>query len=331
VTLQAVLTDGLDIARANALTSSALQLIIMPTEKCNFRCTYCYEEFIQGKMSQQTVSGIKSLIARRAQSISELRLDWFGGEPTLAIEIIEEINGFAQTKILNGQTFFSSISTNGWLLNSANFGRLCDVNVHDYQISLDGESTTHDRTRILANGRGSYETIMRNMEDAAKTKRDFRINFRIHLYRYNIDSVHSLIERLARTFEHDSRFYCYVKAVENLGKDAKKIGLLDDKHIVDDLNERIKSAGMLSRGVGEVHPCYAAKANSLVIRSDGRVGKCTVALRDSRNTVGYLSENGTVQVDRERFLLWIRGALNGDPASLMCPLMGLPPIPAAQC
>src|SRR5436853_5308192 len=42
--------------------SNYLDLIILPTEACNFRCTYCYETFENKKMPRPVVTGIKSLI-----------------------------------------------------------------------------------------------------------------------------------------------------------------------------------------------------------------------------------------------------------------------------
>ena len=49
----------------DALTPKKLDLIIMPTEQCNFRCTYCYEDFKIGKMPRWVVNGIKALIDAR--------------------------------------------------------------------------------------------------------------------------------------------------------------------------------------------------------------------------------------------------------------------------
>lgn len=48
-----------------ALSSSNLELIILPTEHCNFRCLYCYEDFQVGRMKRPVVESIKKLISLR--------------------------------------------------------------------------------------------------------------------------------------------------------------------------------------------------------------------------------------------------------------------------
>ena len=65
--------------------------------------------------------------------------------------------------------------------------------------------------------------------------------------------------------------------------------------------------------------CYAARANAFVIRPDGRVAKCTVALDDERNTVGRLRKNGDVVIDPSRHLPWLQGLVSGDAVALNCP------------
>jgi uncharacterized protein len=69
--------------------------------------------------------------------------------------------------------------------------------------------------------------------------------------------------------------------------------------------------------------CYASKANSLAIRADGGIAKCTVALYDARNSVGKLQDDGTVSIDRERLLPWLRGLESLKPSELACPYNGM--------
>ena len=76
---------------AAAFLNKRLGLIIMPTEKCNYRCVYCYEDFEQGRMADSVSDGIVRLVASRAPLLDQLTISWFGGEPLLAMAVIEKI------------------------------------------------------------------------------------------------------------------------------------------------------------------------------------------------------------------------------------------------
>src|SRR5262245_33525306 len=96
------------------LSDRALELIILPTEQCNFRCTYCYEDFSIGRMMKKTVVGIRHLMQRRAPDLTGLQLSWFGGEPLLARSIVYELCDLAQQLALSNPTmsYTSSMTTN---------------------------------------------------------------------------------------------------------------------------------------------------------------------------------------------------------------------------
>src|SRR5690242_21908734 len=72
-------------------SSNYLNLIILPTEACNFRCTYCYETFENKKMSRSVVTGAKSLISARAGDVDAFDIGWFGGEPLPAKDVLTDI------------------------------------------------------------------------------------------------------------------------------------------------------------------------------------------------------------------------------------------------
>ncbi|HSQ60752.1 MAG TPA: CHAT domain-containing protein, partial [Acidobacteriota bacterium] len=76
--------------------------------------------------------------------------------------------------------------------------------------------------------------------------------------------------------------------------------------------------------------CYAAKANSFVVRADGRLNKCTVGLEEPNNQVGRIHGDGTVEVDASKLRWWMRGVWSGDAEERVCPLRGRaePPAPS---
>ncbi len=61
--------------------TDALELILLASEDCNFRCTYCYEDFARGTMLPEVREGVKNLVRKRIRKLNRLQVSWFGGEP----------------------------------------------------------------------------------------------------------------------------------------------------------------------------------------------------------------------------------------------------------
>ena len=59
----------------------ALELILLASEDCNFRCQYCYEDFTRGTMKPEIRESVKKLVLKRLPSLRYLSVSWFGGEP----------------------------------------------------------------------------------------------------------------------------------------------------------------------------------------------------------------------------------------------------------
>jgi uncharacterized protein len=72
-------------------------LIILPNEDCNFRCTYCYEKFLRGRMSPEVISGLSSFVSKKVKEMQYLEIQylnvaWFGGEPLLSRDIVYNLS-----------------------------------------------------------------------------------------------------------------------------------------------------------------------------------------------------------------------------------------------
>ena len=78
----------MSLSIAPLLAGNHQRLILMPTEQCNLRCTYCYEDFRHRHMEPRVVTGVKRFLSKRAPKLDLLRIDWFGGEPLLARPIV---------------------------------------------------------------------------------------------------------------------------------------------------------------------------------------------------------------------------------------------------
>ncbi len=303
--------------------SNYLNLIILPTEACNFRCTYCYETFENRKMPRPIVTGIKSLIDRRGADLDDLEIGWFGGEPLLALDVITEICKHAiDVSKTEGFTFRSGMTTNGYFLNQDRFSQCLDHKVDFFQISLDGDLDDHNASRKLASGKGTFDRIWSNLIAMKATHAEFVVMLRLHYTMQNFISVGQFARRIRDVFGDDSRFRFFFHHIARLGgpndEDITIVSEQDQKQI----EAHLWDASGLSPPPGhdESYICYAAKGNSLVIRSTGRLAKCTVALNDSCNDIGRISENGEVCVDQKKYQRWIAPLVEADWENVSCPL-----------
>ncbi|XAH25923.1 radical SAM protein [Xylophilus sp. GW821-FHT01B05] len=314
-----------------ALTTRALELTIFPTEQCNFRCTYCYEDFSIGKMKPDVVRGIKNLIDHRVSELDHLRLVWFGGEPLAALDIIEDIATYAKNSCIGKKVNFAQghITTNGYKLNLKTASRLVELGQSDFQISLDGDEKTHNRSRPLLSGGGTYGVIMRNIRELHASDLPFSITLRLHLMPTNLSGIESLLSELQTIIGGDSRFKIFLKRISNYGgPNAESIKTLDYK----DSEERVKRLTDNIAGNGGLSPisthseyiCYAAKPNSLLIRANGRIAKCTVALNESFNDIGEIHPDGSLSLDNSKLRPWMRGFSTLSQLDLACPLTQFP-------
>lgn len=306
------------------LSDKILELIIFPTEKCNFRCVYCYEDFKIGRMPPSLVDGIKKLIDNRIDGLDVLKIAWFGGEPLLAKEVMLDICAHASAAAAaNGCFYTSAATTNGYLLDIATAKRLAEVGLWEYQITLDGPPEDHDRTRVMANGEKTYDTIFGNLLALRESALDISVILRLHYGPHNIARYEKFLDYIIDTFGSDKRFSVDLQAVQNWGGPRK------DEIVVFGPNERRRLLARfqqhINQGISRPHDgpgttiCYAAKANSFVIRANGTIGKCTVALADERNAIGKLNDDGTVQISVAKLAPWIDGVKKMDMAALSCP------------
>lgn len=327
--------DHDELAEAGALREARvhrrdrLELILMPTEACNFRCTYCYEDFTLGRMLSGVRDGVRNLVRRRqAAGVGSLSIAWFGGEPLVAFDVIEELSEFFCAFAADtGVAYDAAMTTNGSLLTEEVAGRCLGLGIRKFQITLDGPRHVHDRSRPLMGGGGTFDDIVANVRALSRRDDRFKVSLRLNFSRDNAGSVPELLEELGEIAARDARFRVLFRAVGRwggpqdedvnacAGKEAElvKLGFYQDATerglVADDVIETLSPKASV---------CYAANPWSLVIRPNGTVSKCTVALRDPRNMVGRLREDGTLELDDRLMRLWTENDEASDHTCQQC-------------
>ena len=155
--------------------------LIKPTSHlCNLACEYCFYRRVAGVYSQPSTrmtAQTAELLIRQAlgQGPGRFSFCWQGGEPTLmGLDFFRNVIKIQADLIGPGQSIENSLQTNGLLIDNdwAEF-------LHDSQflvgLSLDGPAKIHDRYRVHANGKGSFDQVMQTVDRLARNKVDFNI------------------------------------------------------------------------------------------------------------------------------------------------------------
>jgi uncharacterized protein len=293
---------------------TALQLIILPTEQCNFRCVYCYESFVRGEMTAGLREGVRRFVAAQ-EGLATLDVHWFGGEPFLAPDtVLELMEWFRDDCAARGIAFTAGATTNGSLLVPELADRVIPLGIKQFQISLDGVEPEHDARRRAADGGRTFRAIIDNLRYLRQSTHEFTVMLR---HNFDPESVARLDEYLSvikAEFGGDPRFRTHFEAIGKWGgpndADLNVFEGRSGPHAILQARQAASAAGfrdhvLLSSMGPDGYACYAANPHSFVIGSDGTVYKCTVELDyHERNKVGRLNPDGVMDLDWARMALW---------------------------
>lgn len=289
-------------------------LILLPHEDCNFRCTYCYETFERGKMRPDIVAGLKHMVQSRIDQIRFLNIGWFGGEPCLARDIVYDLSEhFMELCARHGIPYRAAMTTNGYFLDDATVTRLLAGGVRHFQITIDGAEEAHDTVRHLRGGQPTYRRIFDNLVGMANRQDDFSVAVRVNFNPATVATIEEFLAEAAPHLAGDDRFFLDFHAVGRWGgpNDAT-MPVVAERSAVQtrlDLVARSTCHGFAATSLADAlkphgAACYAGKASSMVIGSDGTIYKCTVAFEDDRNKVGRLYPDGRVEIDAAKWKMW---------------------------
>ncbi len=297
--------------------TDSLTLEILPTNDCNLRCVYCFENPVKSRMSQETENRIIKFLKRNIPKIKEFRLDWFGGEPLLEKDIMIRISKEANQLCKKyGVPMYGTISTNGVLLDLDTFNNLIQNRIIEFQICIDGPREFHNSTRPHDKGKDSYEMIINNLKEIKENVKVnyFRIALRCNVTPHVIPYLERHINELYKIFGNDNRFYIMFQGVNDWGGERiKQTDVLKKRHnVYQKYYNMAKNIGLTSAEKLPFAPfkyCPGYKKNGFVVNYDGNIYKCSLILPDEKNNIdnkiGYLNEAGNAVIDENKLARWL--------------------------
>lgn len=261
------------------------KLMILATNACNFRCTYCKQKHVMKRLEGEIQERIYRLLEKKAQKHKKIEIDWFGGEPLMeyncVCEMLRKANEICKA---NHCELISTITTNGYALDEEKIRCLKQLNIKCMQITLDGNKKSHDQRRVLVNGKGTFSEVLKNVIGVARE--GIIVTLRINIDEENGTDITEIIDTIP---------------VELRSKIAIDICNLFQNE------ERISTYGLYKQAIerGYIYSqrwnryvsCHACMINATVIDTDGSVLICSNTSPEEQR-LGFVGENGTICIER---------------------------------
>lgn len=291
--------DELELVRENhstAVNKKDYFLTILPTLNCNYKCWYCIQDHIPSVMSEQTINDIKSHIRYMidVEKIESLRLDWFGGEPFMYFKkVILPISLYAKGICSeNNIPFCTTTTTNGYFLTSEVAAQLQEINMVNFQITLDGDKKNHDKVKFVNGCDSAFERVLDNINSLLSVNVNAFVYLRINYTHKTLST--KIVDQVNMHIEPNNR--------KRISITPHKVWQENpDKSFVSKLTEILKlfkESGYNVRWMNiqtDYTSCYVNRKYYTAINFNGNCLKCT-ASNDlySDEPPGKLNSDGTI-------------------------------------
>jgi uncharacterized protein len=297
----------------NRYSPYILNLTILPTLSCNFRCPYCFTKEGDGtfmdKLVYEKICKLVKNLTNNNKSTS-LHLSWMGGEPLLDFNTIKELT--MKLKELDGN-INALLVTNGYLMNREKIEQFKELDISRVQITLDGLQEEHNLTRIHKTDADSFSKIISNMDtffEVYNNRETVSLNVRVNLDRTK-DYLRKFIEvyKFLRKRYPFNNLFISPGFIEDIKSNGFNISCEFDKASVKNFFVDLVKIGLTEYSLypeNQVFDCAVKSANSFVIGPTGELYSCWENIGFNEYITGFLNEEGLpVITNNESFFRYL--------------------------
>jgi len=182
----------------DARDNTVLHLTIAPSLACNFACSYCYQNpYRNARLMSDSIrqATLRFIEARVIEGRRNVVLDWYGGEPLLAKQVVFEMTPAIRDVVVTAGGVLERVEiiTNGSLLDLDTAVRLRAAGVGSAQVSFDALQYVEGQKRGVFDENGEASPILANLLTA---KTHLELNLRINVSEQNKDEVPAIVDAL---------------------------------------------------------------------------------------------------------------------------------------
>jgi uncharacterized protein len=242
-------------------------------------------------MSKKVQDGILDFVDK-FEVAKSLRVTWYGGEPTLAIDTIKYLSIQFQKHVENYSAF---MVTNGFRLDKI-IDELAILKINRLQITLDGTKETHDNTRHLINGNGTFDKILSNIDLLLTKHNDIQISIRMNISKNNSSQFIHLNNLLKE--KYNNKVHLYPAFVQNYNGSCQAGSCYEDGYIKGKfLKNLFEMDNIYSNDLFPMRSgkgCMSQQLNSFLVGPEGELYKCWNHLGVKEKEVGSIFEPQTI-------------------------------------
>lgn len=174
--------------------------------ECPLYCEYCYGDGGEydtpcTRMTSDTMRQAVDYLFKYCTDDSTVHINFFGGEPLLAFDLIKECVDYSRKKAAeHNKTMEYSVSTSALIVNDE-INNYLSENKFSVSVSIDGTKAAHDRHRKFRNQTPSYEKVVSGFEQLNKKNEKILITATLTHHTINeIENYHELLSIGANNF-----------------------------------------------------------------------------------------------------------------------------------
>jgi len=209
----------------------SLNLWIHTTNKCTLRCTYCQVHKEQSFMTEETFQALMSKLVESAKkdNLSKITLRFAGGEPMMQFKLLSKYIPVLRNQLEKvGCNLRFAFLTNLTILNREIL-QFIKENKCGISVSLDGQDSFHDKTRVFRGGGGSFKLVRNNLNTL--------LNSGIKPFILTVvseDNLDGLVDHTNFLLDHDLSFrYSFVREKHISNKEEMTSVLLDCYSVIE--------------------------------------------------------------------------------------------------
>lgn len=312
-----------------AYSTGHLGITLAPTVSCNLRCPYCFEaEKPAGVITEKTCDDVLDFINSHVLCKS-FSLNWFGGEPLLGIDRIGYFLDRLQERVEKKESVpmaDHSMITNATLLKGKALEVFRKHPLDSIQITFDGDKERHDRMKFHADGKGTFDEILDNIEGFTEACPGTRIALRVNVDNNNFRDYLKLYEMFRERFKGKKiQFYPGI---------LRKCGDCDDEGFMTTADIANFNKWLRDNGIDysvyprrEAKTCAATAIGAYAIGPRGEIYNCWEDMGQPEALVGSIYKKS---LDKPEMLAnYMRyGTLFNDPECRKCSVL---PICSGGC